>query len=335
MKRLLYIGNKLSNSSSNITTIETLGNLLIEEGHEVFFSSNKTNKIVRIFDMLLAVIRHRKVDYVLIDTYSTLNFYYAFFVSQLCRLLKIKYIPILHGGNLPMRLKRSPKKSKLLFKHAHSCISPSQYLKASFEDFGLTNITYIPNTIEIDNYPFLSRTIDKPRLLWVRSFKEIYNPLMAIKVARQLADQGLDVSLCMVGPDGDGSYLYATSLARELGVDVSFTGKLPRKEWIDLSKAYNIFINTSFFDNMPVSLIEAMALGLPVVSTNVGGIPTLVNHNEEALLVDADNVIQMTKAVKRLIDNPEFVKTLTMAGRKKAEEFDWLSIKRKWQQILK
>jgi len=335
MKRLLYIGNKLSNSSSNITTIETLGNLLIGEGHEVFFSSNKTNKIVRIFDMLLAVIRHRKVDYVLIDTYSTLNFYYAFFVSQLCRLFGIKYIPILHGGNLPARLKKSPRKSKLLFKHAHSCISPSQYLKTSFNDFGLTNIVYIPNTIEIENYPFLTRTVDKPRLLWVRSFKEIYNPLMAIKVAKQLADEGFNVSLCMVGPDGDGSYLYATSLVRELGMDVRFTGKLPRKEWADLSKEYNVFINTSYFDNMPVSLIEAMALGLPVVTTNVGGIPTLVKGGEDALLVEPDNVAQMTEAVKSLINTPELTKSLTNAARKKAKEFDWLSIKEKWQQILK
>jgi len=334
MKKILYIGNKLTSPNSNVTTIETLGALLSKEGYSLRYASNKTNTLIRLLDMLIAVLRYRKVDYVLIDTYSTLNFYYAFFVSQLCRLLGVKYIPILHGGNLPERLEKSPKKSRLIFKNAHCCVSPSHYLKTSFTNFGLTNIEYIPNTIEIDNYPFLARTIIKPKLLWVRSFKEIYNPLMAIKTAKELKDKGLEVSLCMVGPDGDGSFLYASSLARELDVDVKFTGKLSRKEWINLSKDYSIFINTSFFDNMPVSLIEAMALGLPIVTTNVGGIPMLVEADREALLVEPDSVSQMTDAIINLINNPDHAKSLVNAARKKAEKFDWSSVKNKWQQIL-
>ena len=104
MKNLLYIGNKLSKTGKTETTILTLSDALRSEGYTVYAVSNKKNKLWRLLDMLLAILKcSKKVDCVLIDTYSTSNFYYAYLCSQFCRLLKLKYIPILHGGNLPKR----------------------------------------------------------------------------------------------------------------------------------------------------------------------------------------------------------------------------------------
>ena len=119
MKNLLYIGNKLAKKGKTVTSIETLGRFLAAEGFIVKTASSKTNKFFRMVDMLYHVFRYRKkTDFVLIDTYSTSNFYYALFVSQLCKFLKLKYIPILRGGNLPNRLKSHPKLSKILFNNA-------------------------------------------------------------------------------------------------------------------------------------------------------------------------------------------------------------------------
>src|SRR6187431_1515693 len=99
MKQVLYIGNKLSKHGITPTTIEILGPLLEKEGYIISYSSAQKNKFLRITAMLWSVFWHQKSDYVLIDTYSTSNFWYAFATSQLCRILKLKYIPILHGGN--------------------------------------------------------------------------------------------------------------------------------------------------------------------------------------------------------------------------------------------
>ena len=82
----------------------------------VKIASKKSNKVLRLIDMVWSVLKHnRSTDYVLIDTYSTSNFYYALVVSQFCRLLRLKYIPILHGGNLEKRLIHNSRLSKLLF----------------------------------------------------------------------------------------------------------------------------------------------------------------------------------------------------------------------------
>ena len=130
---IVYVGNIVSSHGKTKTTIETLGKLLQEEGFDVRLTSNKKNKIVRLLDMLWTVFKYRKeLQYVLIDTYSTTNFLFAYYVSKLCILLKIKYIPILHGGNLEERLQHNKSKSETIFKNAHVNVSPSLFLKTVF-----------------------------------------------------------------------------------------------------------------------------------------------------------------------------------------------------------
>lgn len=335
MKNLLYIGNQLSQKDKTVTTIDTLSELLIDEGYQVVTTSQKENKVLRLIDMLKHIIKYRNwIDYALIDTYSTQNFYYTYFCSQFCRFFKLKYIPILHGGNLPERLDKNPKLCSTIFNNAFKNVAPSEYLKFKFQEFGYTNLEVIPNSIELEKYPFKKRIFDKPKLLWVRSFAEIYNPLLAIKVFEILKDEKFDAELCMVGPDKDSSLNRAKAYAEELGVEVNFTGKLSKEDWVKLSENYNIFINTTNFDNMPVSLVEAMALGLSVVSTNVGGLPFLIENNKDGVLLEPNNSHLFVEAIKEIIIKPEITKTLISNARNKIEQFDWEIVKNQWNKLL-
>ncbi|MDO5981682.1 glycosyltransferase family 4 protein [Flavivirga spongiicola] len=334
MKSLLYIGNQFNNKG-NQSSIDILGLLFRGEGYKVFSASKKKNIVLRLCHMLWTCFKYkRKVDVVLIDTYSTLNFYYAFFVSQLCRLLKLRYIPILHGGNLPERLKKSPGLSKAIFNHAYKNVAPSEYMKSNFEDLGYLNIVCIPNSITLNNYTFQERPFDKVKLLWVRSLSKIYNPILAIKVLKALKDLNMNAELCMVGPDSDGSMQKVIDYAKELKVEVTFTGKLSKEEWIEKSKDYNIFINTTNFDNMPVSVIEAMALGLPIISTNVGGMPFLIEDGHTGILVEPDSVKAFIKAIKKLLNSPKESSIMALNARKTAEQLDWNVVKNQWFQVL-
>lgn len=335
MKRILYIGNNLRSKNSNVSSIQILGGLMEQEGFEVFFASGKLNKILRLLDMILCFFKYRnKVDYVIIDTYSTLNFYYTFIISQLCRLYNKKYIPNLNGGNLPARLDKSPLLSALIFKHSYLNVSPSYYLKDAFYNHDYKNVKYIPNTIEIKNYDFQLRKFDKIKMLWVRSFSQIYNPQLAVRIQRKLIDLGFSTELCMVGPDSDGSLAKVKHLAKQLNVDVKFTGKLSKNEWAELASDYNIFINTTNFDNTPVSVIEAMALGLPVVSTNVGGIPYLIVDHKEGVLVKKNNLDGMVQAILNIAFDQKFANKITQNARKKVEQFDWQVVKKAWFEVL-
>lgn len=336
MKRVLYIGNKLSKHGFTPTSIETLGSFFAEEGYSMHYASDKKNQLLRFLDMGWAVVRLRtKVDYVIVDTYSTSSFWYAFLVSQLCRLFTLKYIPILRGGNLPHRIATHPKLSGMIFNNSYKNVVPSGYLMDAFRKRNFQNLLYIPNTIDLVNYSFLAeRVVNTPKMLWVRSFASLYNPAMAVDVLKELQKDYPDAELCMVGPDKDGSLEETRVYANKQEVTVTFTGRISKEEWVALSKDYNIFINTTNFDNTPVSVIEAMCLGLPVVTTNVGGIPFLLEDGGTALLVGAGAVAEMTAAVKSLHENPVLKRRIISNGRAYVEGFDWECVKKQWNAIL-
>ena len=333
MKKILYIGNNLT--TKNPTTLVMLSQLLREKGFNVVNYSDKSNKFLRLLDMCFGVLKHHKADYLLIDTYSTSNFYFAFFTSQLARIFSLKYIPILHGGNLPARLKKSPKMSNLIFKNVFVNVAPSNYLQSVFKK-NRFDVINIPNGIELKKYPFKQRKIESPKLFWLRAFDEIYNPTMAIEVFKKLKKEYPQASLCMVGADKDGSLIKITSLVNKynLSDSVLFTGQLPKNEWMEKSKDYNVFLNTTNFDNTPVSVIEAMALGLPVVSTDVGGIPYLISDTKDGLLVPPNDIDAMVNSIVKLVENPDLVKSLTINARLKVESFDAEKVLEQWKKIL-
>ncbi|MRT17200.1 glycosyltransferase family 4 protein [Vitellibacter sp. q18] len=334
-RNLLYIGNKLALHGGNPVGIDALAPRLEAMGFGVITASSKKNRALRMVDMVLVTLKNRKrASLVLIDTFSTWNFYYAVIVGRLCRLLNLPYIPILHGGNLPDRLKKSRKLSKKFFGNAVANVAPSQFIKQEFEASGFRNLYLIPNAIEIENYPFKKRENIAPKLLWVRSFSEIYNPWLAVEIVELLKKKGTEACLCMVGPDKDGSLERCKKMAADLQLPIRFPGRLTKSEWIALSAEFDIFINTTNFDNMPVSVMEAMALGLPVISTNVGGMLYLIENGVDGILLPPNSATSFVQAIEELCADPLKAQTLTKNARTKMETLDWEVIKHKWIKLL-
>lgn len=332
--KLVYIGNKLAVYGYTPTGVEYLGDLLREGGHEVVQASDFRNTLARLFHMVLTIIRNRDAKVILIDTYSSSAFYFALICGYTAFLLGQPFILILRGGDLPTRTSRNPRLVKGLFRKAASVVSVSLFLQKSFDNFYSTR--YIPNTIPLSQYVFKKRKLVRPRLLWVRSLHSVYNPSLALKVLKFLSLKYEDAFLTMVGPDKEGLLDDLKEEAHSLGIleRVSFTGKLSKSEWIMLSEKSDVFINTTHFDNMPVSVTEAMALGLPVVSTSVGGIPFLISHEINGLLVPDANPEAMMAAIDRLIQNPDLVVAIAAAARQKVELFDNSIVLSQWNKLL-
>ena len=333
--RLLYIGNHLSVRGAYPSVAESLSLRLLPE-LELHLVSRKRNKGLRMLDMLWAILRYgRKEQPVLIDVYSTWNFYYALLCGLLCRMLACRYYCVLHGGNLPRRLQDNPRLSRWLFGGAARLIAPSSYLQAAFRQAGY-EVIVIPNAIPLKNYPYRCRKNVRPRILWVRAFSSIYNPQMAIHVLHRLISKYPNAFLCMVGPERDGSQQHCKKLVQELGLSghVRFTGLLSKSEWTSLSEKYDVFINTTNFDNAPVSVIEAMALGLPVVCTNAGGLPYLVKNRVSGLVVPCGDVKEMSEKIIELIENHRLAESLSVRGRRQVESYDFSVVSNMWKKLL-
>lgn len=334
-KCIVYLGNRLSSDRTNPTAQKALEEGLKAEGYKLLSASPVKNQILRFSHMLLVFFRnYTKADFILIDVYSTRNFWYAVLLGRLSKSTGKKYIPILHGGDLKNRFRRSPGATNKLLANAYQIISPSLYLQQEVKKLGFSEVKYIPNPLFLEKYPYKERKAFRPKLLWVRAFDEIYNPLLALKTLKLLLAEFPDAELCMVGPDKDGSMKACKAYAAAHSLPVQFTGKLKKMEWIKLASAFDIFINTSGIDNMPVSVLEAMALGLPVVSTNVGGLPYLIEQEVTGLLLPPGDPRAMADRVGELLKDQEKARSISRAAREKTKEFDWEVIKSAWKDIL-
>jgi glycosyltransferase involved in cell wall biosynthesis len=324
----------LSEYGNTPTSVETLGKKL-EELADIKRFSNQLNPICRMFDMAFACYKYRKsVDFVIIDTYSHWAFYYTLVCSLISRLYGLKYIPILRGGNLPLRLKQSPALSSWIFNKSYVNIAPSGYLFEYFKYAGF-NVVQIPNFIDLSQYPFKHRNLIRPKFLWVRSFQKIYRPEVAINILERLLLQYPDAELCMVGPDKDGSMDKCKTIIKKkkLEASIKITGKLTKTEWIDLSKDYDIFLNTTSVDNTPVSVMEAMALGMVVVTSNVGGIPWLFEDGLEGVMVDNADISTYCEVITSILLGEKC--DYSSAARNKAMSWDWVAVRSQWAEILK
>nr|WP_291114661.1 glycosyltransferase family 4 protein [Flavobacterium sp. UBA6135] len=285
--------------------------------------------------MWFAIVLHsRKADVVLIDVYSTLNFWYAYSCSLLCRVFDIPYIPILHGGNLPARFQKNPKQAMALVNSAYKTVIPSAYLKQHLTAFNLPRVEVIPNTIDLANYSFKQRSNLQPNLLWVRAIDSIYNPEMALQTLALVREEFPEAKLTMVGPYKSISETAWQQTLKKYKLPVRMTGKVTKEEWIALAASHSVFVNTTTIDNMPVSVIEAMALGLPVVSTDVGGIPYLIQHEVSGLLVPSNDAPAMAQAVIRLLQSEKDTATLTLNARKVIEKYDWRVVSIQWKALF-
>jgi len=333
MNRILYIGNKLEKWGRTPTAVDTIPDLLKTEGLEIVSISSFQNKFLRLLEMCLYCLfgNYQKV---LIDTYSTQNFIFSKLCGSIARFRGKDYYFILHGGNLSNRISSSGNYVTNLFRTATKLVAPSKYLNQQFDQLGYENLICIPNAIPLQNYTFQNHIQTTPKLLWIRSFQQLYNPKLAIQVLENLSVQYPDSELCMVGPDKDGSLEELKKYVKENNLKVSFPGKLSKPDLISLSEDYCIFLNTSNVDNTPVSVMEAMSLGLPVVSTNVGGMPYLIKNEQTGLLVSPEDPKAMTAACIKLIYQPEFSAQLAKNARIEVENFDWERVKHQWLDLL-
>ncbi len=334
---ILLLGSFISGSKGSLSVGESLAQALTTEGIHVALSSRHQSKPVRLLDMLHTTWRLRsQFDLALVELYSGPAFIWAEACCCLLSWLRKPFILTLHGGNLPAFSQQHPKRVRRLLQSADAVTAPSAYLQQSLNPFR-SDIRLIPNPLTLNDYPFRKRAIPEARLVWLRAFHQIYNPSLAVKVLTLLLQNFPAIQLLMVGPDkGDGSLQETQRLANEMGVKdyIEFVGAVPKSEVPAVLSRGDIFLNTTNFDNTPVSVLEAMACGLSVVSTKVGGIPYLLEHEVDSLLVEADHPEQMAQAVRRLLSEPGLTTRLTQNGRLKAEQFDWEFILPQWLSFI-
>ena len=335
--RLLLVGNFLSTVGLNRGVCEDLAERLQAAGWQVITTSGKPGRLARLADMVsTAWRRRREYDAAYVEVYSGPAFLWVEAVCAVLRQARKPYVLTLHGGNLPAFSRRWPGRVQRLLCSAAVVTTPSRYIRAAFQSFR-EDIVYLPNGLDIRHYSFRTRTHPTPTLIWLRALHHIYQPELAVQVLALIRDEFPDALLWMIGPDkGDGTRDKCQELASQLGIlyQLHLVGRVPKgqvPEWLDRG---DIFLNTTRFESFGVSVMEAAACGLPIVSTNVGELPWLWEHERDALLVPAGDAEAMAEAVRRVLAEPGLAERLSRNARSKAEGFDWSVVLPAWENIF-
>lgn len=316
---------------------EDLAERLTATEWRVITTSTKPGRVARILDMLTTTWRHRQQYAVAqVDVFSGPAFFWAEVVAEMLHWLGKPFVLTLHGGHLPDFARRWPQRVSWLLNKADVVTTPSRYLYEQMRPYR-ENLLLLPNAIDLNQYLFHLKLRPQPRIIWLRAFHKIYNPTLAPRILAQLIDEFPEMQLIMIGPDkGDRSLQETQRVATILGVAerIQYPGRVDKNnvpEWLNKG---DIFLNTTNVDNTPVSVIEAMACGLCVVSTNVGGIPYLLTHEQDALLIEPDHAEQGAAAIRRLLTDSPLAENLSQNARDRVQPFDWPIVLNQWQELL-
>ena len=334
--RLGIAGNLLGKNGGYVTTQgQIIADRFVAEGFDVITASSQVNSVVRLLDIVWTILRNcRKIDILIVEIYSGRAFILADAASFLAKLFRIPAILVLHGGNLPEFTERYPNWVKRVLGRARVLVAPSTFLVDKLSKFAI-KLQVIPNVIDLDTYEYRLRDKISPRLLWMRSFHPIYNPQMALGAFAAIKLKVPNATLVMAGVD-KGLEREIKKMVDEMGLEtaVGFPGFLDQQAKIREFSNADIYLNTNHIDNMPVSVIEACAMGLPVVATCVGGIPDMITNGQNGLLVPDGDAKGMADSVISLLENAELAERISKNGRLLAERSSWEVVRADWEQLF-
>lgn len=309
---------------------------LNERGWRVIKTSWYRQRVIRLVDMLWTAWYHRHhYSVAQVDVYSGPAFMWAETVCKLLTLLGKPFILTLHGGNLPDFAQKYSERVRNLLQSATYVTAPSAYLIEKMQVYR-TDLILLPNPVELDHYPYRLRETTKPALCWLRTFRYIYNPQMAIRALAQLVEDFPDVVLTMIGHDsGDGTLQDVVRLAEEFNVTdnlkiIKGVSKRDVPSWLSKS---DVFINTALFDNTPVSVIEAQACGLCLISTRVGGLPYMLEDKINVLFVPPEDNKALVAAIRKVLTDNQVSSMLSENGHQNAIKYDLSAVIAQWEDL--
>lgn len=227
------------------------------------------------------------------------------------------------GGEAKDFLRRSGHLVRFTIRRAFALIVPSGFLQGVFSEFGMT-ASIVPNVIDLSRfYPGERVRIDVPHLLVARNLELLYDNETAIRAFHIVRERFPKARLTVAGSGPEAQRLRQFVVDQGLGNSVYFTGRLERDAMAALFRNADILLNPSLADNMPNSLLEAWSSGVPVVSTNVGGIPFLAQDGVNASLVPPSDPKAMAQACIRLLSDDVEWQRRAQAGLQEAQRYTW------------
>ena len=270
------------------------------------------------------------------NDYDLAHAFFGFPTGWLCyrNADRLPYIISLRGSDVPGQHARLQLDYKILapsfraiWKKASALVACSEGLKERALLFmPSVSIDVIPNGVELERF-FPAETAEKSgvlKLLTVGRLSVTKRIELLIDAVEILHRTACKLHLTVVGGGQMEQQFRKIVMERELRDVIKITGRIDSEKMPEVYRRNDIFISASMQEGMSNAMLEAMSSGLPIVTTRCEGLAELIDDN--GLIVEQDKVEEIAKAVKRLADDHELYKQMSIAARKQAENFDWANV---------
>jgi len=230
------------------------------------------------------------------------------------------------GGEAEPFLRRAAPLVRFTMRHSAALIVPSGFLQDVFARFDMA-AQIVPNIINLDRFqPRGPYTPGQPHLVVARNLEPLYDNLTAIRAFQMVRQHYPQAQLTLAGSGPQAAELQRYVQDQNLADAVHFTGRLDRAAMAALYRSADLMLNPSLADNMPNSVLESWASGVPVVSTNVGGVPYLAQDGITASLVPPSDPQAMAQACIDLLADPQLWQRRAQAGLQQAHRYTWTQV---------
>ncbi|HSE32183.1 MAG TPA: glycosyltransferase family 4 protein [Pyrinomonadaceae bacterium] len=237
------------------------------------------------------------------------------------------------SGEAEDHLRTWPRTSIPILEMADELVVPSEYLVNTFKKFGL-EAKAIANVIDFERFRFSERQPLQPRFLSNRNLYPLYNIACILRAFRIIQEKFPEATLKIAGDGQQREYL--KDLARDLGLrNVDFLGSVAPEEMSKLYDEAHIFLNSPNIDNLPGSILDSFASGVPVLTTCAGGIPYIVTHERTGLLVPRNDAEAMAASAIKLLESPELSTRIVRNAHRACELYSWSAVRWKWLNLYR
>lgn len=328
---ILFVANYRQSSGGISSQIEILNRSLQQEGYNTGIFSLKGNPLFRINAIFKLKTVGKDYDIIHIHACSQWGFLPAIVGIRVGKKLGKRVVLTYHGGSANEFFKKHSKLVRKYLGKTDVNIVLSGYLYEVFKRYDIPCVT-IPNIIELKEGVYRERTEVLPHFIGIRSLTPTYNILCTIKAFQKVKQLYPQATLKLLG-DGPLRKELELYVSEQHISDVSFEGRVPYDKIYDFLDKSDVMLSSPFIDNMPMSLLEGFNAGLLVVSSNVGGVPYMINDGVNGLLFISDNYDEMADKMIEAIKNQERSKKMIRAAHDSLKAYSWESNKEKYSSI--
>jgi len=232
-----------------------------------------------------------------------------------------------HSGEARDHLQRF-RSAKFVLSRVDKIVVPSGYLVDVFREFGLP-ASAVPNIVDLSQFRYRERAPLRPHLVCTRGFSRYYSVDVVVRAFAEVRKEYPEAKLDLVG--NGPLERDVRKLVADLNLTgVNFTGVASRQEIGQYYDQADIFINASWLDNMPLSVIEAFASGTPVVTTSPECMPYLVEHERTGLLSPVGDEKALAANVIRLLRDPALAASLAQNAHHESQKYTWEAVREQW-----